>query len=91
MNKSELISAIAREAGVSLSDASKVFDATVSVITKALKAGDKVQVIGFGTFSVRVRSQTTGRNPRTGESMVIPESRIPAFKAGKSLRDGILS
>jgi len=89
MNKSELIDAIAETAEMTKADAGRAVDAVVSVITKALKKGDSVTLVGFGTFEVRKRGARTGRNPRTGEEIKIKASRNPAFKAGKALKDAV--
>ena len=89
MNKTELIAAVAESSEMSKASASKAVDATLSAITDALKAGDQVTLIGFGTFSVRKRAARTGRNPQTGKTMKIKASNVPAFKAGKGLRDAL--
>ncbi|MCB1806755.1 MAG: HU family DNA-binding protein [Candidatus Competibacteraceae bacterium] len=89
MNKTELIAAVAESSEMSKASASKAVDATLSAITDALKAGDQVTLIGFGTFSVRKRAARTGRNPQTGKTMKIKASNVPAFKAGKGLRDAV--
>ena len=89
MNKSELIDAIAEAAEMTKADAGRALDAVVSVVTKALKKGDSVTLVGFGTFEVRKRGARTGRNPRTGEEIKIKASRNPAFKAGKALKDAV--
>ena len=89
MNKSELVSAVAEKAGLTKKDAEKALSAVFDSIQGALKAGDKVQLIGFGTFEVRKREARTGRNPRSGATIQIPASSIPAFKAGKALKDAI--
>jgi DNA-binding protein HU-beta len=89
MNKSDLVDAIAEAAGLSKADAGRALDATVDTITGALKAGDAVSLVGFGTFSVRDRAARTGRNPRTGETIKIAASKNPAFKAGKALKDAV--
>ena len=89
MNKSELIDVVAQEAGVTKASAGEVVDATLDAIADALSGGDTVALVGFGTFSVRERSARTGRNPRTGESINIAASKIPAFKAGKALKDAV--
>ena len=89
MNKSELVDAIAAAAGLSKADAGRALDATVDAITGALKSGQSVSLVGFGTFSVRDRAARTGRNPRTGESIRIAASKNPAFKAGKALKDAV--
>lgn len=89
MNKTELIAAVAQKAELSKKDAEKAFAAVIGGIEDALKAGEKVQLIGFGTFEVRERAAKEGRNPRTGETMTIPASKVPAFKAGKALKDSL--
>ena len=83
MNKTELVAAVAQKAELSKKDAEKA----VAAITDALCAGDKVQLVGFGTFEVRNREARTGKNPRTGEAIQIAASKVPAFKAGKALKD----
>ncbi len=87
MNKTELIAAVAEKAEMSKKDAEKAVAGVVEAISDALAAGEKVQVVGFGTFEVRAREARTGKNPRTGEAVAIPASKVPAFKAGKSLKD----
>ena len=89
MNKTELINAVAERSGVTKKDAESVISATIDAITAALAAGDKIQLTGFGSFEVKERAARVGRNPRTGESTEIPASRIPAFKAGKALKDSV--
>ncbi len=89
MTKTELINKIAEKAEISKKDAEKAFSATVSSITEALVAGDKVQVVGFGTFEVRDRKEKESKNPRTGEKIVVPAKKAPAFKAGKALKDAV--
>ena len=89
MNKSDLIDAIADSAGLSKADAGRALDATVDAITGALKKGQSVSLVGFGTFSVRDRAARTGRNPRTGETIKIKASNTVRFKAGKALKDAI--
>jgi len=89
MNKTELINAIAEESGLTKADAARAFDATLSSVTTALKEGDSISLIGFGTFSVKERSARTGRNPQTGETIQIKASKIPSFKAGKTLKDAV--
>jgi DNA-binding protein HU-beta len=89
MNKSDLVDAIAASAGLSKADAGRALDATVKAITGALKKGQSVSLVGFGTFSVRKRAARTGRNPRTGETIKIRASKNPAFKAGKALKDAV--
>ena len=87
MNKSELISAVAEQAAISKKDAEKAVSAVVASISNALADGDKVQLVGFGTFEVRARDARKGKNPRTGAAITIPASKVPAFKAGKALKD----
>ena len=87
MNKTELVAAIAEKAGLSKKDAEKALGATIDAISAALAEGDKVQLVGFGTFEVRAREARTGKNPRTGEAIKIAASKAPAFKAGKALKD----
>ncbi len=89
MNKNDLVSAVATQAGLSKADATKAVDGVFDSITGALRGGGEVRVVGFGTFSVANRKATTGRNPRTGESIQIPASRQPKFKAGKGLKDAV--
>jgi DNA-binding protein HU-beta len=89
MNKSDLIDNIADAAGLSKADAGRALDATVDAITSALKKGQSVSLVGFGTFTVRDRAARTGRNPRTGETIQIKASKNPAFKAGKALKDAV--
>lgn len=89
MNKAELIDAIADNADLSKAAAGRTLDAAIETITKALKKGDTVTLVGFGTFSVRKRAARTGRNPRTGEEIKIKASKVPGFKAGKALKDAI--
>lgn len=89
MNKSELIEAVADAADLSKAAATRAVDAFVDAITDALKKGDSVALIGFGTFSVRERAARTGRNPRTGEEIAIDAAKVPAFKPGKALKDAV--
>ena len=89
MNKTELIAAVAEKADISKKDAEKAMKAFVEVVTEQLKNGDKVQVVGFGTFEVSERAAREGRNPHTGEAMTIAESKAPKFKAGKALKDAL--
>ncbi|RFA30481.1 DNA-binding protein HU [Alkalilimnicola ehrlichii] len=89
MNKSELIEAVAQNADISKAAASRAVDALVDSITAALKEGDQVTLVGFGTFSVRERAARSGRNPRTGETITIAASKVPGFKAGKALKDAV--
>ena len=87
MNKTELIAAVAEAAEVSKKDSEKVLKAFVDVVTEELKKGEKVQLVGFGTFEVSERAAREGRNPQTGETMTISASKSPKFKAGKALKD----
>lgn len=87
MNKTELIDAIAAGTELSKKDAKAALEATLNAISKSLKKGDAVQLIGFGTFKVNKRSARTGRNPRTGEEIKIAAAKVPAFVAGKALKD----
>ena len=89
MNKSELIDAVASGADLSKSEGAKAVDGVIGAITQALKSGDQVTVVGFGTFLVRRREARAGRNPRTGETIQIKASNVPAFKAGKALKDAV--
>ncbi len=87
MNKTELIAAVAEQASITKKDAEKALSAVINSITNAMAEGDKVQLVGFGTFEVRARDARKGKNPRTGEIINIPASKVPAFKAGKALKD----
>ncbi|MBB3109276.1 DNA-binding protein HU-beta [Paenibacillus phyllosphaerae] len=87
MNKTELIAKVAELTDLSKKDASKAVDAVFDAISDALQSGDKVQLVGFGNFEVKSREARKGRNPQTGEEIDIPASKIPSFKAGKSLKD----
>lgn len=89
MNKSELIDVIAAQADISRAAAGRALDATVAAVTDALKAGDSVSLIGFGTFSVGERAPSTGRNPRTGTTLTIKGAKVPKFRPGKSLKDAV--
>ena len=89
MNKDEIIAKVANSVGVSKTDAAKSVDAVFSNITSSLKGGNEVRLVGFGTFVVANRAATTGRNPRTGESIQIPAKKVPKFKAGKALKDTV--
>ena len=89
MNKSDLIDAVAGDADVSKAEAARVVDALIDSITRALKKGDTVTLVGFGTFQVRERAARSGRNPKTGETIKIDASKNPAFKAGKALKDAV--
>ena len=87
MNKTKLVAAIADEAGLSKKDAEKALKAFTDVVTEELKKGEKVQLVGFGTFEVSERAAREGRNPQTGAAMKIAASKAPKFKAGKALKD----
>ena len=89
MNKAELINAVAASADCSKKDAEAVITAALDTITAALKDGDKVQLVGFGSFEVKKRAARIGRNPKTKESIEIPASIVPVFKAGKALKDAV--
>ena len=89
MTKVELIAAVAADAGLTKKDAEKAVNSVVNAITEALKQGDKVSLVGFGTFEVRERPERKGRNPQTKQEIVIPASKLPAFKAGKALKDAV--
>ncbi len=89
MNKNDLVAAVATSTGLSKSDSASAVDGVFDTITGALKSGDEVRLVGFGTFSVSARAATTGRNPRTGETIQIPASKQPKFKAGKGLKDSV--
>ena len=89
MNKSELIDAVASETGLSRADATNATDALLDSIVGALKLGDQVTLVGFGTFSVRARAARSGRNPQTGETIQIKASNSPGFKAGKAFKDAV--
>ena len=89
MNKTELVAAVAEKAEISKKDSEKALKAFVDVVTEQLKAGDKVQLVGFGTFEVSQRAAREGRNPQTGKTMKIAACKAPKFKAGKALKDAI--
>lgn len=89
MNKVDFVAAVAEKAGISKKDAGKVVDAFAGVVTEALTKGEKVSLVGFGTFEVKERAAREGRNPQTGETMQIAASKAPAFKAGKTLKDAV--
>ena len=89
MNKSELIDAIAASAEIPKASAGRALDAVIASITGALKEGDPVALVGFGTFDVKERAARTGRNPQTGQPIEIKASRVPSFKAGKALKDAV--
>lgn len=89
MNKGEFVESIADAAGLSKADAERAIEGMIKVVKKALKSGDTVTLVGFGTFSVRKRAARMGRNPRSGEAIKIKASKVPAFKAGKGLKDAV--
>ncbi len=89
MNKTELVAAISEKAGISKKDADKALAAFIDTVTETLKAGDKIQLVGFGTYEVRERPERTGRNPQTKETITIPASKVPAFKAGAALKNAV--
>jgi DNA-binding protein HU-beta len=89
MNKAELIDAVSGQTGLAKAEATKAVDAVFDSITSALKSGDTVALLGFGTFVVKARAARPGRNPRTGETIEIPASKVPGFKAGKALKDAV--
>jgi len=89
MNKGDLIDAVSGEAGLSKADASRAVESMIAAITRALKDGNQVSLVGFGTFTVKTRAARTGRNPRTGDTIEIRASRIPGFRAGKALKDAV--
>jgi DNA-binding protein HU-beta len=89
VNKNDLVAAVADSAGLTKADAAKAVDAVFDNVTSSLQGGGEVRLVGFGTFSVVDRKATTGRNPRTGETIQIPASKQPKFKAGKGLKDAV--
>ena len=89
MNKTELVAAVAEQADISKKDAEKVLKAVVDVVTEEMKKGEKVQLVGFGTFEVSERAAREGRNPQTGKTMKIEACKAPKFKAGKALKDAV--
>lgn len=89
MNKTELIAAIAEKTELSKKDSEKALKAVIDVVTEELKKGEKIQLVGFGTFEVSERAAREGRNPQTGKAMPIPASKAPKFKAGKALKDEV--
>ena len=89
MNKAELVAVVAEKTALSKKDSEKAVNAAFEAITEALVAGDKVQLVGFGSFETKERNARIGRNPRTKEEIEIPASRVPAFKAGKALKDAV--
>ena len=91
MNKTELVAAIAEKAGLSKKDAEGAVKAFTDTVAEQLKAGEKIQLVGFGTFEVAERAARTGKNPQTGEAIKIPASKAPKFKAGKALKDVVIT
>ena len=89
MNKTELIAAVAEKTGLSKKDSDAAVNAVLNTITETLKADEKIQLVGFGSFEVKERAARTGKNPATGATIEIPASKAPAFKAGKALKDAI--
>ena len=89
MNKTELVAAVAAKSGISKKDADAAVAAVVASVTDALAKGEKVQLIGFGTFETRARAAKQARNPRTGETMTVPATKVPAFKAGAALKEAV--
>jgi len=89
MNKTDLVNNIAKKSGLTKKDVETVLNSFFGEVTEALSSGDKVQLVGFGTFETRKRSRRTGRNPQTGQEIVIPETNVPAFKAGNKLKEAV--
>jgi len=89
MKKTDFIAAIAEKAGLTKADAAKAVKAFEEVVTDELKKGEKIQLVGFGTFEVSARAERQGRNPATGEAMTIAASKVPKFKAGQALKDAV--
>lgn len=89
MNKTDLVNAVAEKAELTKKEAEKAVNAVFASIEEALSRGEKVQLVGFGTFEVRDRAERTGRNPKTGEEILIPASKVPAFKPGKALKEAV--
>lgn len=89
MNKTELVSSVAEKAEITKKEAEKVVSAVFASVEEALAKGEKVQLVGFGTFEVKERAARTGRNPKTGEEIDIPATRVPSFKPGKSLKENV--
>ncbi len=86
MNKTELVAAVAAKTALSKKDAEKALSAVLETVSETLAAGEKVQLVGFGTFETKERSERTAKNPRTGETVTVPASRVPGFKAGQALK-----
>jgi len=89
MNKAELVASMAEKSGLSKKDAEKALNAFIESVQGALVKGDKVQLVGFGSFEVRQRAERKGRNPQTKEEIVIPASKVPVFKVGKAFKDAV--
>ena len=89
MNKTELVAVVAEKAGLKKTDSEKAVAAAIEAVTEALAKGDKVQLVGFGSFEVKERAARTGRNPQTKQEIAIPASKAPVFKAGKALKDAV--
>jgi len=89
MNRGEFVAAISEHSGLTKADADRALEAVFKVVKKTLKSGDTISLVGFGTFVVRKRAARTGRNPRTGAAIKIKASKVPAFKAGKALKDAL--
>lgn len=89
MNKPELMRAVSEKADISQAKAGLVIDALTDAVTQALASGDAVSLVGFGSFEVKSRAERPGRNPKTGEAMTIPAARVPAFRAGKALKEAV--
>jgi DNA-binding protein HU-beta len=89
MNRGEFVAAISEQSGLTKADADRALEAVFKVVKKTLKAGDSISLVGFGTFVVRKRAARTGRNPRTGATIKIKAAKVPAFKAGKALKDAL--
>ncbi len=89
MTKTELIASVAEKAGLTKKDADKAVNAVIASISEGLKKGDKIQLVGFGTFEVRARAAREGKNPSNGKPMHIPATKVPAFKAGKALKEAV--
>ncbi|NLV87351.1 MAG: HU family DNA-binding protein [Clostridiales bacterium] len=89
MNKAELIAEVAEKTGLSKKDCERVVNATLQTISETIETGEKVQLVGFGVFDVKMREARIGRNPKTKEEIQIPASRVPVFKAGKALKDSV--
>ncbi|CAK8740693.1 DNA-binding protein HU [Sodalis praecaptivus] len=89
MNKLELMRVVSEKTGISQAKAGLVIDAITEAVTQALATGDAVSLVGFGTFEVKSRAERPGRNPKTGEAMTIPAARVPAFRAGKALKEAV--